>query len=114
MAQQGIVEDPRSRSLRTTALVVYGLYLASLFTAVTGLIGVIVAHLKRGEAAGTVWESHFDNQIRIFWVGLVVGFMGLALTLVLIGWLVLFGVFVWYLYRTVKGLLRAVDDRPCD
>lgn len=96
------------------ALIVYCLYLAAVFSAgLAGIAGVIVAYIKRGEARGTIWESHFDNQIGAFWVWFalfVVGVMTwwmLGLGFVLIGL-----AFLFFLYRTVKGLILAINSKP--
>jgi len=106
--------DPRLEGLKTTAMIVYILYLASLIAGITSIIGVIIAHIKKGSAVGTIYESHYGNQIVTFWVALVLSIIGFVLTYVLIGFLVLFGVFVWFLYRTIKGLMRLNDGRPYD
>jgi uncharacterized membrane protein len=100
--------------LRTYAIVVYVLYLLFLpsFTC-TMLIGVVVAYLKRNEARGTAFESHFVNAIDIFWVGLVVGLVATAfIPLFGLGFLIHAGLVVWILYRTVKGLIRAIEWQP--
>ncbi len=105
-----------SERYRTFAIVVYVLYLLgapSIFF--TMLIGVIVAYLKRREAAGTAFESHFVNAIEVFWVALVVGLVAIVLwPLFLLGALVHAGLFVWVLYRTLKGLFRAIEWRAYD
>ncbi len=104
--------DPRLDGLKTTALIVYVLYLASFIAGITSIIGVIIAHVKKGDAAGTIYESHFANQITTFWITLLLGIVGAVLTMIWIGILVLFSVAVWFVYRTVKGLLRLNDGRP--
>lgn len=77
-----------------------------------GLIGVIIAYLKRGEAAGTLWETHITYIIRTFWLG-VLGIVVAGLTSFIgIGILLGFAVGIWWLIRAVVGLLRAIDDRP--
>ena len=100
--------------LRTYAIVVYVLYLLSapsIFC--TMLIGVVVAYMKRGEARDTPFESHFTNAIDVFWVGLVVGLVAIALwPLFFLGALIHAALFVWVLYRTVKGLMRAIEWQP--
>jgi uncharacterized membrane protein len=106
--------DPQLEGLKTTALIVYILYLASLIAGITSIVGVIIAHIKKGGAAGTIYESHFGNQIVTFWVSLLLGIIGGVLTYVLVGFLVLAFVFVWFLYRTIKGLIRLNDGRPYD
>jgi uncharacterized membrane protein len=98
---------------RTLAIIVYGLYLGALFTAGTaGLVGVILAYVKRDEARGTVWESHFENAIRAFWIWFILMAIGIVTSWFLIGFVVIAAAFVYFLYRTIKGLLAAVDSRP--
>lgn len=45
-------------------------------------------------------------------MSLFVGLLGLLLTLVAIGWAVLGLLFLWVLWRSVRGLFRALDGRP--
>lgn len=102
------------QSLDTLVKIIYGLYVASLFMGLTSIIGVIMAHVKRGDSIGTIYESHFTNQIRTFWIGLFLSIIGGIATIILIGWLILFGTYVWVLYRTIKGFLRVNDGRAYD
>jgi uncharacterized membrane protein len=103
---------PRSDT-RTVAIVVYGLYLIGWpCLHMPTIAGLIVAYLKRDEARGTLWESHFTNQIETFWVTLALMVVGIPLCFVLVGIPIVIGAVVWSLYRTIKGLLRAIDDKP--
>ena len=99
---------------RTMVIVVYGLYLAALLSCgLAGIAGVIVAYLKRGDARGSIWSSHFDNQIETFWIWLVLAIAGgLTVWVLGLGLLVIGFAFVWFLYRTIKGLLRALESKP--
>ena len=109
----GVIPAARADSNRTLAIIVYALYLAGWPTGGMGaLIGVIIAYVKRDEARGTIYEGHFANAIEIFWTSLVLFLVGCATAWIGIGVLILIGTFVWYIYRSVKGLLRAVDYRP--
>ena len=100
--------------LRTFTIVVYVLYLLaapSIFS--TMLIGAVVAYLKKDEARGTPFESHFANAIDVFWVALVVGIVAFVLwPLFFLGAVIHAGLFLWILYRTVKGLVRAIEWQP--
>ena len=102
--------------LRTFAIVVYVLYLVSpvcIFS--TMLLGVILAYLKKNEARGTAFESHFANAIEMFWVSVVVGIVAVPLWLLFgLGIFIHAALLVWVLYRTVKGLTRAIDWQPYD
>ena len=105
-----VVQD----DMRTVAVVIYILYLAAVISAgVAGIVGVIVAYLKRDDAKGTIWESHFANQVETFWVWLVLAIVGVFTIWVFgLGLVILGIVFIWFLYRTIKGLLRAVENKP--
>lgn len=107
--------DPETReeaSLRMLAVLVYALYLAAFLNGLTAIVALIIAYVKRGDAAGTAYESHFDNAIVLFWVGLVLSFVGFLLIPFLVGLPMLFAVAVWVLYRLIKGILRALERRP--
>ena len=102
--------------LRTFAIVVYVLYLVSPFCIFsTMLLGVLLAYLKKNEARGTAFEGHFANAIEMFWVSLVVGIVAMPLWwLFFLGFFIHAALFVWVAYRTVKGLMRAIDWQPYD
>ena len=98
---------------RTLALIVYGLYIAAIFTCgLAGIAGVILAYIKRDETVGTIWHSHFENAIQAFWAWLGIAIIGAVLTPVLIGFPILGIAVVYFLYRTIKGLVAAVENRP--
>jgi uncharacterized membrane protein len=104
---------PTHESLRGTAILCYALFLLGWPTVhITTVVALVLAYVQRGEARGTPWESHFSNLIETFWVGLIVAIVAIPLCLVFIGIPILFGVAVWVLYRTIKGLVRAIESRP--
>lgn len=94
--------------------VVYALYALSVVTAVPGMLGVILAHLKRGEVAGTWLESHAVWQIRTFWLWLLMVAVGWLLVIVVVGWLLLAAAHLWLIYRIIRGWLALVDERPIE
>jgi len=98
-------------SLKTVAIVVYALQAIGYFVGITALIGVIIAHVKIGDARGTWLESHFRWQIRTFWYSLLWGIIGALLIVVLVGYLVLGVAFIWSIYRVAKGWLRLIDGK---
>ncbi len=63
--------------------VIYVLYLLALVSGVTALIGVIVAYVYKDDAPEWL-RTHYELQIRTFWMGLLVGAVGVALSWVLI------------------------------
>jgi uncharacterized membrane protein len=63
---------------RNLALVNYGLLFASVFFAgVPALIAVVIAYAQRDQAANPI-RSHYNFQIRIFWIAFAVTLIGAA------------------------------------
>jgi uncharacterized membrane protein len=100
-------------SFRGTAVIAYLLFLIGWpCLHLTTIAGLVLAYTQRADSRGTIWESHFSNIIETFWITLVIGVLLTPLYFVGIGFLILGGVIVWFLYRMVKGLIRAIDGRP--
>jgi uncharacterized membrane protein len=98
------VPPPAPGSGENVAKIVYVLYLAALLTGgVTALVGVVMAYVYQGDAPDWL-KTHYRFQIRTFWLGLLFGFVGLLLCMILVGYLVLVFLLVWLVVRCVKGL----------
>lgn len=61
------------KSAITLTHVIYGLYAASFFVAITAIIAMVMNYVKQDDVAGTFLESHFLWQIRTFWFGVLWG-----------------------------------------
>jgi uncharacterized membrane protein len=95
----------------TNVNIVYYLYLASVLVGITAIVGVIMAYMNRGP--GSDWlDSHYTYQIRTFWIGLLYSVIGLVLTFIIIGFLVLLFVLIWWIVRSIKGLQLAGARQP--
>ncbi len=109
---------------RVLPAVVYGLYLLGLVNGLTTLVGLVVAYINL-DKAGPRMRTHYDFQIRTFWIGLAI-FLSLGLligisavlSLVLIGipFLMLFlflwgAVGVWFAVRCIIGLVYVSQDQ---
>jgi uncharacterized membrane protein len=95
----------------TLAICVYVLYLVGYFTGITALIGVIIAHVKVDDR-DPVLRSHYQFQIRTFWVGLLYLAIGTLLCVVLVGFLILAWWFFWSLIRIIKGIVMLSEGSP--
>lgn len=94
--------DPATKG---NANLIYILYLVSIIVGITGLVGVVMAYIGKGDAANDpVLTSHYNNQINIFWKMLLYTVIGIVLTMVIIGVLVLLAALIWYIVRCVKGM----------
>ncbi|HTS22302.1 MAG TPA: hypothetical protein VMN79_10890 [Casimicrobiaceae bacterium] len=127
--------DAPSPSLVSTTLVVYLLFgiaavvplLAHGFPlvlplfGVLGIVAVVIAYVKRSDAAGTWLASHYRWLIRTFWFSLLWGVIG-GIIAALLWWLLLLGVLIgygiwiattiWVLYRLIRGYLLFKENRP--
>ena len=74
------IDKPYDDSERLLVLLSYGLFLiAPPVGGLTGLIGAIIAHVRLSHAQGTWLESHYRNQMRVFWTMLVFALVVMAL-----------------------------------
>ena len=93
-------------------VIVGALYLASFLTGITGLVGVVLAHMWASDARGSWAESHYTYLIRTFWFGLLGTIVGALLTIILVGFLVLLFVAVWFGVRSVLSIVKASKGEP--
>lgn len=108
------------------ALIAWALFILSIPSAnVLVLVGLVVAYVTRGTAAG-VARQHIDAQIRLFWsvfwwtIAAWVGIFASALaSVVLIGipflllfLLIWFLLSVWFTVKSVLGLINLLQDKP--
>jgi len=97
-----------------------GFHMIAPLWGLIGIAGVIVAYVKRDEAAGTWVASHLRWLIRTFWFSLLWAVIGwivlLTLGLILIGIpiaiLIWAATSIWVLYRVIRGYLLFKDEKP--
>jgi uncharacterized membrane protein len=83
------------------------LYAASYLTGITGIIGVVLCYVWRGEPHEPWEATHYTYHIRTFWVGLIAGIIGFITLIVGIGFLIFLALGVWMLVRTVLAIVNA-------
>jgi uncharacterized membrane protein len=88
------------------------LYLAGFLVGITGLIGVILAFVWKGEPHEEWEASHYQYLINTFWIGLAGSVVGVVLMIVLVGFLVLMAVAALVIVRSVFSLIRAQKREP--
>jgi len=123
-----------SQSLVSTTLVVYILFgIASVVPllahgfplilplfGVIGIVGIVLAYVKRGEAAGTWLASHYRWLVRTFWFSALWGVIGWIvfwiLLIIIIGIFIAYAIWVattiWVIYRVIRGYLLFKDSQP--
>jgi uncharacterized membrane protein len=75
------------------------------------VIGVVVAYIKKSSPDGGYLADHLDNITSSFWIlsiGMVVGWL---LSIIIIGYAIMFLSWLYYTYNIIKGIARLKDDR---
>jgi len=96
---------------KTNLQVIYVLYLASFVIGISGIVGIVLAHLNRGKSEAWL-ESHYTWAIRTFWLGLLGALVSGLLMFVLIGMLLMPLVALWVIIRTIVGLQKLGRNEP--
>jgi uncharacterized membrane protein len=87
---------------------------------IVGFIAIILAYVKRADAAGTWLASHYRWLIRTFWFSLLWGIVGAVIfvvfAIILIGLVVGYAIWVattiWVLYRLIRGYVLFNASQP--
>ncbi|MCG6211098.1 hypothetical protein K6U56_03865 [Vibrio furnissii] len=96
---------------KTNALIAYGLMVVGLFTGIFWIVGAVWAMVKKGEAQGSIFEDHYSNIIKTFWWGLGLSILGFILAFVVIGYFILLAVWIWSIFKVVKGLAKITSNK---
>ena len=85
------------------------LYLGSFLTGVSGLVGIVLAHIWQGDNQAEWAESHFTYLIRTFWISLIVSAI---MFVTVVGILLLFIPAIWLAVRSVLSIMKAQKHEP--
>jgi uncharacterized membrane protein len=110
MADQDSLLGKSPDNATNMAKLVYILYLVGLVVGITHIVGVVIAYIYRSEAPDWV-KSHFQLQIRTFWIGLLLGVIGFVTTFIFIGFLVFLFLLIWFVVRCVIGLKTISENK---
>ncbi|MGM0542138.1 MAG: DUF4870 family protein [Pseudomonadota bacterium] len=104
--------NPDAPKVSTTIpIIIYALYLLNFIIPFGALIGLIMAYVNQGDEDNFL-QSHYQFQIRTFWIGLLYLTIGILLTAIAIGWLVILFYIVWLIIRCAKGLKYLGKKQP--
>lgn len=93
----------------STPKLIYILFLANILIPFLGLIAVVMAYINKADAPEWL-QTHYQFQIRTFWIGFFYFFIGALLTMIFIGYLVIAFAVIWVVIRCVKGM-KYLDAR---
>ena len=92
------------------AVIIYITYIVGFFVPIAALGGLVYAYIERGRSPEL--DTHLTFQIRTFWWGCLWLLIGIVLSLVVIGFLVLIAWVVWTAIRIITGLQLANRRAP--
>jgi len=101
--------------------ILYLLHGLAPFTAwILAVIAVFVGAVKRDDYRGSYLDTHISWLSRTFWWGLLWIVIASLLTfvmivtviLIIVAWMPFTALFIWYLYRVVRGWLLLNDKKP--
>jgi uncharacterized membrane protein len=106
-------EQALSDSVIETPKIGFYLIIANAFVPLAGLAAAVMAYVNRDDA-DEVLKTHYQYQIRTFWIGTLYTAIAFLMTLVLIGFLLFPLVMIWNLFRGFKGLkvLKSYQPMP--
>jgi uncharacterized membrane protein len=100
---------------RTLTIVTYVLHLVGACTGLLSIVALIINYVVKDEH-GELMASHHAWMIRTFWFTLLGFAICVVLFITVIGiplaWLGCIGLWVWYIYRHIKGLIDLASDKP--
>jgi uncharacterized membrane protein len=86
-----------------TVKIIYICYLISIIIGITAIIGLIMAYVNKDDAPDWL-TSHYQFQIRTFWIGALYLLVGVMFSQFFFGlFIILFWVF-WLIVRCIKGI----------
>lgn len=94
---------PEKSNDKTLVLSVYILYLVSILITPCLIVGVIMAFVNIGTVPDWL-KSHYQFQVRTFWMLLLYCTIAFILLQVIIGVLLFFVIFIWFVARCAKGI----------
>ena len=100
MSDLEISTDP---SQKGNANLIYILYLVGLAAGITAVVGVVMAYMARDKGPEGL-QSHYRNQINLFWKVIAYFIIGVVLTVIMIGFLVMLAATIWYIVRVIQGM----------
>ncbi|AAK22399.1 conserved hypothetical protein [Caulobacter vibrioides CB15] len=103
---------PTLQDDKALPIAIYALHIGGAVTGgFTCLIAAILAYISRKGAPDWL-ASHYEFQIRTFWLALLFSLISLLLTAVGIGVVMLVAVGLWVIVRAVVGLSHLLKGQP--
>ena len=116
-----IEHNPGAGPQTGTTQVLYVLHGLAPFTMwLLAIVAIIMGMATRDNVRGTWVDSHYSWLSRTFWWGIlwmviswiITGVLFITVVGILLAWIPWVILFVWYLYRVIRGWLLLSDGKP--
>ncbi len=93
--------------------VIYCLFALGILT--LGFLGIliissiIIIYIKRADVDNTIYIAHFEWLLQTFWWSLILGFIGIILIPIYVGYLFILVTLIWLVYRLIRGWLALFE-----
>jgi|TARA_B100000508_G_scaffold130224_1_gene117323 Predicted membrane protein len=111
MTDQTTPLSAKEQEAKSNAFIAYVLLSLGFFTGATFIAAGVWAYLNRQDCSGTRFDDHYDNIIKVFWVGVVGSIVGVLTTPLLIGVPILIGVYIYNIIKIVKGFSTLTSNK---
>lgn len=105
-------DGPKNTGGLNHPTIIAALYLGSFVTGISGIVGIILAFVWKGEAHAAWEESHYTYLINTFWIFLAGTAIGVVTALFLIGFVILGATSILVVLRCVLSLVNAQKEEP--
>ena len=100
---------------RMWAYAAYIAYGASLFCGVPAIIGVIIAYICKDKTSpDVILQTHYNHIISLFWKMFWLTVVGIVLSPIMVGFLILVITWVWFCIRTCQGVLALYRNQAIE
>src|ERR1700742_2037686 len=96
---------------RTITIVAYVLHLLGAMFGLPSIIALIINYVVKSDGHGEMIDSHHAWMIRSFWYAFLGCIISWVLVVIFIGWLGLALVWLWYVYRHIRGLIDLAENK---
>ena len=105
-----VAADSGYQDQRIWAIVAYILHLFGVL-AFPSIVALILNYLRRDQAH-EILQTHHSWMIRTFWWALLWVLISAVTWFLVIGVFVAAAVWLWWMYRIIRGLIYLADNKP--
>lgn len=109
-----VVQSPASVSddAKMNVMIGWGLYAGGLFTGILFIAAFVWALIKKDPENSEFERTHYKAMTSMFIWSIGLYILGFITSIFLIGFVIIFAVAIWNIFRIINGLIKATDRKP--